>query len=199
MIHDKQYSQSEAELDFLNILFESEPSFPWNPEALESDVYFEELEAKFPFVNGFTDAELEERSQKFMNSINQLWSATRLRQSLLEQFAAQVPQEVLSRLAHVATGMAQQVSARSLSLAEQLVCCVQELLPQWPEEDLQVLARPFAYAMRGGETEGADSVQVTAGSTSWSELSEIEQARTCLAIARFALGELLAEDELTDA
>ena len=198
MIHDNHYPQSEAELDFLNLLFESDLPFPWNPEDLESDVYFEELEARSPFVNAFTDAELEERSLQFMNSINQLWSATRLQKSLLEKFASQVPQEVLSRLAQVATGLAQQVSARSLSLAEQLVCCVQELLPQWPEEDLQVLARPFAYAMRGGETEGVDSVLVTAGSTSWSELSEIEQARTCLAIARFALGELLMEDELTD-
>ncbi len=197
MIHDHHYSQSEAELDFLNILFQSDPPYPWNPEALESDVYFEELEARSP-VNGFTDAELEERSQQFINSINQLWPATRLQKSLLEQFTSQVPQEVLTRLAQVATGMAQQVSARRLSLAEQLVYCVQALLPQWPEEDLQVLARPFAYAMRGGETEGRDCVQLTAGSTSWSELSEIEQARTCLAIARFALGELLAEDDLTD-
>lgn len=195
MIHDNQYSQSEAELDFLNILFESEPLFPWNPEALESDVYFEELEARCSFVNGFTDAELEERSQGFMNNINQLWSATRLQKSLLEQFASQVPQEVLSRLAQVATGMAQQVSARSLSLAEQLVCCVQELLPQWPEEDLQVLARPFAYAMRGGELEGMEGGSAIVGSACWSELSEIEQARTCLVIARYALSEILSDQE----
>lgn len=195
MIHDDRNPQSEAELDFLQILFESDPPFPWNPEALESEVYFEELEVKFPLTKAFTDAELAERAQQLFNEINPLWSATQLQKSLLQQFATQVPQEVLNRLAQVVTGMAQQVSIRSLSLADQLVHCVQELLPQWPDEDLQVLARPFAYAMRGGEADGVDVTMGTGHSGDWSELSDIEQARTCLAIARYALGEVLSNSD----
>lgn len=193
MIHDEHCPQAEAELDFLNILFQSDPPFPWNPATLECEAYFEELEAIAPLADVFTDAELTERSQQFINEINQLWPATYLQKSLLQQFATQVPQEVLNRLAKVVTGMTQQVSSGSLSLADQLVHCVQELLPQWPEEDLQVLARPFAYAMRGGETERIDSIVATVRSESWSELSDIEQARTCLAIARYALGEVFPE------
>lgn len=77
-----------------------------------------------------------------------------MKTSLLQNFAEQIPDELLNRLAQAATRMNEEVSSRSLSLADQLVQCVQELLPQWSEEDLQVLARPFAYAMRGAELDG---------------------------------------------
>ncbi len=195
MIDDTQNLEIQAEWDLLNILFSGEQPYPINPYTPEAEAYFLEQEAPDFVAEVFTKAELTERSQHFMGQMNHLWSATRLQTSLLQRFAEQIPDELLNRLAQVATRITEQVSSRSLSLGEQLVHCVQELLPQWPEEDLQVLARPFAYAMRGAEPDGVELSGATVGSTSWSELSEIEQARTCLAIARYALLEVLSDQE----
>ena len=75
-------------------------------------------------------------------------------------------------------------------MAVQLVQCVQELLPSWAEDDLLVLARPFAYTMRGKDTDTIDSVLGNICSQEWKALSEIEQARAGLAIAHYALTQL---------
>ena len=113
-----------------------------------------------------------------------------LQKSLAQQFADRVPQDLLQRLAQAAVHVTQEVSRQSSSLANQLVDCVQEILPNWQEEDLQVLARPFAYAMRGNDSDQVQSTLTTAQAVNWTELSEIEQARTGFAIARYALSKL---------
>ncbi|WRH65035.1 MAG: hypothetical protein RSE13_13780 [Planktothrix sp. GU0601_MAG3] len=195
MINDANDPEIQTEWDLLNDLFPYDLPYPWNPYTIEAESFFIEREAGTSIVAVFTEAELAERSQRLMNQINQLWSATHLQTSLLKRFAEKIPDELLNRLAQVVTRMTEQVSSQSLSLADQLVGCVQELLPQWPEDDLQVLARPFAYAMRGGETDGVRSNSTILEGTSWSELSEIEQARTCLAIARYALLEVFSDQE----
>lgn len=66
--------------------------------------------------------------------------------------------------------------------------CIQELLPNWAEDDLLVLARPFAYSMRGADTD--EFVLGNVPSQDWTALSEIEKARTGLAIAQYALAQL---------
>ncbi|VXD16067.1 conserved hypothetical protein [Planktothrix serta PCC 8927] len=195
MNDDTQNLEIQAEWDLLKILFPNDPLYPWNPYTPEAEAYFLQAEATNSVVEAFTETELIERSQQFMSQMDQLWSATPLQTSLLQRFAEQIPDELLNHLAQVATRITKQVSLRSLSLGDQLVHCVQELLPQWSEEDLQVLARPFAYAMRGAEPDGVELSGATGESMSWSELSEIEQARTCLAIARYALLEVLSDPE----
>lgn len=195
MINDAQNPEIQAEWDLLNCLFPNESPYPWNPHTMEAEAYLLKQEAPDFLVEAFTDAELAESSQRFIGKINQLWLATSLQTSLLQRFAEQIPHELLHRLVQVTTRITQQVSSQSLSLADQLVYCVQELLPQWSEEDLQVLARPFAYAMRGGELEGMEVGSPIVGSACWSELSEIEQARTCFVIARYALSEIVSAQE----
>jgi hypothetical protein len=195
MINDADNSEIQAEWDLLNDLFPSDLlPYPWNPYTVEAEAYFMEQDAGNSIMAVFTEAELGERSQRLMNQINQFWSATHLQTSLLKCFAEKIPDELLNRLAQVVTRMTEQVSSQSLSLADQLVRCVQELLPEWPEEDLQVLARPFAYAMRGAEPEVRSNSTIPEA-TSWSELSEIEQARTCFMIARYALLEVFSDQE----
>ncbi|WP_254175041.1 hypothetical protein [Planktothrix pseudagardhii] len=194
MINDAQNPELQAEWDLLNCLFLNESPYPWNP-PMEVEAYLLKQEAPDFLVEAFTDAELAESSQRFIGQINQLWLATSLQTSLLQRFAEQIPHELLHRLVQVTTQITQQVSSQSLSLADQLVYCVQELLPQWSEEDLQVLARPFAYAMRGGKLEEMEVGSEIVGSVCWSELSEIEQARTCFVIARYALSEILSAQE----
>ncbi|WP_040957285.1 hypothetical protein [Planktothrix agardhii] len=197
MINDADNSEIQAEWDLLNDLFLNDLPSSWNPYTVKAEACFLDQNAEDSLMAAFTEAELVERSQRFMNQINQFWPATRLKTSLLRNFAEQIPDELLNRLAQAATRMNEEVSSRSLSLADQLVQCVQELLPQWSEEDLQVLARPFAYAMRGAELDG-DGVRSNSTilkETSWSELSEIEQARTCFVITRYALLEVFSAQE----
>jgi hypothetical protein len=75
-------------------------------------------------------------------------------------------------------------------MAEQLMQCVQELLPNWAEDDLLVLARPFAYSMRSTDAAVIESMLSNLGCQDWTALAEIEQARASLAIAQYALTQL---------
>ena len=108
----------------------------------------------------------------------------------MQQRAASIPQDWLQAIAH----KAYHVLADQKSITDKLVQCVKDLLPNWAEDDLQVLARPFAYAMRGVDTKpNTPEIESVLGSTNsqeWAALSEIEQARASLAIARYALAEL---------
>ena len=107
---------------------------------------------------------------------------------MLQQFSTQVPQQLLDSILH----RAQQVITTNLSLADQMVQCVQDCLPNWAEDDLYVLARPFAYAMRGADTEMLEAALRSVRCAAWTELSGIEQARLSLAIARYALSQMPA-------
>ncbi|MGG6269807.1 hypothetical protein ACQ4M3_30410 [Leptolyngbya sp. AN03gr2] len=151
-------------------------SYPWNPADPESDSFFNSLEQKFP-IDTLSDAEISDRADAFFAHLDSLFAAPTLETSLAQKFAT-VPQSILNAIAR----QAQKLADSSATLADQLVLCVQEALPQWAEEDLQVLARPLAYAMRGEEP--------TVKSTDWSKLSETEQAKLTLAIARYALNEV---------
>jgi hypothetical protein len=77
-----------------------------------------------------------------------------------------------------------------LALVDQLVESVQTVLTDWETDDLQVMARPLAFSMRGGQEEVLEVLLQSVRQTDWEALSELEQARLSLAIARYALGEL---------
>ncbi len=177
----------QTDLDLLQALFEEEETYPWNPMQPESETYFTELEAEFELLDCLTDAEINRRSQALFTQVEQLYTATALQQSLLQRFADRVPRDLLNHLAHAALQVGQQMSDCSVSLADQLVECVQEILPQWQAEDLYVLARPFAYSMLGSETD--------IRAAKWMEMSEVEQARISLAVARYALSEMISAED----
>jgi hypothetical protein len=163
--------------------------YVWNPAAPESEPFFTALEQDIS-LDGWATDEVATRSSTFFAQVNQLWSAATLQETLIQRFASRVPQQFLASIAN----RAQQVLSSSVSLADQLVQCVQETLPNLAEDDLYVLARPFAHAMRGNES----SVEATfdrVRSIEWDALSEVEQARLSLAIARYALSELEAKRE----
>ncbi|MGB3402212.1 MAG: hypothetical protein WBA77_05930 [Microcoleaceae cyanobacterium] len=179
--HSKSHS-NQTDLDLLQALFEEENTYPWHPTHPDSVAYLTELETEFELSDCFTDSEIDQRSQTFFSRVEQLYIATTLQQSLLHRFADQVPRDLLDRLAEAAAEVGEKMSDCSVSLADGLVACVQDILPQWQAEDLYVLARPFAFSMLGSEAE----IQ----STQWAEMSEVEQARMSLAIARYALSEI---------
>lgn len=151
-------------------------AYPWNPADPESESFFNTLEQKFP-IDSLSDAEMSDRADAFFAHLDSLFAAPTLESSLAQKFAT-VPQSILNAIAR----QAQKLANSSATLADQLVLCVQEALPQWADEDLQVLARPLAYSMRGEEP--------TVKATDWSKLSETEQAKLTLAIARYALNEV---------
>ena len=207
---ERESSQVEKEL--LEALLEPEDApYPWNPAEPESEAYFVEREQEL--LSGWPEEEAVP-TPDFLTALDSLWSSVtllsgennttdvaRIQTNLQQRFAARVPQDWLDEIAYQAhqafltQGNACGSSGDFLeqaqkSIAQQLVQCVQELVPNWAEEDLLVLARPFAYAMRGTETEAVDFVLNKVQHQDWTALTEIEQARTGLAIARYALSQL---------
>lgn len=179
--------KTQTELELLEAIVQTEIPYPWNPAMPESDAYLKALEKEFAVSDCLSDADTVKQSQVLFAQFEQLWSVATLKKSLFEKFA-RVPQDLLAGIAQ----RVENVTVNYQSLADQMVQCVLELLPQWGEEDLQVLARPLAYAMREAESEMMDLP--LAEGRCWAELSEIEQAKASLAIAHYALSQLRNSD-----
>ena len=187
---DSQYfrdSQTQAQMELLATIVQTDVAYPWNPAQLESESYLTALEEEFALSDSFSDSDIAQKSQVLFAQLEQVWLTTALQKSLREKFA-RVPQDFLTRIAQ----SVQNATVKYQSLADQMVECVLDILPQWAEEDLQVLARPLAYAMREVDSEGAQLVM--AAKRPWAQLSEIEQARVSLAVARYAISQLAISD-----
>ncbi len=187
---DSQYfrdSQTQAEMELLATIVQTDVAYPWNPAQLESESYLTGLEEEFALSDSFSDSDIAQKSQVLFAQLEQVWLTAALQKSLREKFA-RVPQDFLARIAQ----SVQNATVKYQSLADQMVECVLDILPQWAEEDLQVLARPLAYAMREVDSEGAQLVM--AARRPWAQLSEIEQARVSLAVARYAISQLAISD-----
>lgn len=187
--------QAQVELELLQlILQDSASSYPSNPAEPEAEAYFASLEQEV-IKAGWVEEDFFAPVQALTSQFNQLWAAVDATETVaqrlfntefFQRFATQVPQQMLNTIVQ----RAQQMISSNRTLADQLVHAVQECLPNWEEEDLQVLARPFAYAMRGSETEMLEVALRSVRCAEWAELSGIEQARLSLAIARYAIDQL---------
>jgi hypothetical protein len=189
-----ELNREQAEKDLLNLLLPTDQvdlqfdeSGDWKVQALDSakakipypldpaiaDDWFGELSVNL--LDELSDTEVLDRSDRFFCGLGQLW-ADDLATVLMRKFVT-VPQTVLKAIAL----KAEKMSTASGELADQLISCVQDALPSWAEDDLRVFARPLAYAMRGEEE------KVEPSSKDWAGLSEIEQAKLTLAIAKYAI------------
>lgn len=184
-----EYALTQAQVELLEALLQPQDErYPWNPTEPEAQDYFEELEQGCLLEPWEDEEEMISASQGFFEQLQQCWVSPLLREtdslqaSLLEQFATVVPQVWLEAIAN----KAQEVFSTNISLVEQLVLCVQPLLPHWTQDDLLVLARPLAYSMRGNYEQVKEA--------EWIELSHIEQVRLSLAVAHLALAQLNNED-----
>lgn len=180
-------SHTQAQMELLATIVQTDVAYPWNPAQLESESYLTALEEEFALSDALSDSDIAQKSQVLFAQLEQVWLTTALQKSLGEKFA-RVPQDFLARIAQ----SVQNATVKYQSLADQMVECVLDILPQWAEEDLQVLARPLAYAMREVDSEGAQLVM--AARRPWAQLSEIEQARVSLAVARYAISQLAISD-----
>jgi hypothetical protein len=195
----------QANLDLLKLIWAEDVKFPWNPADPEAEACLADLEAQVAAV-GWTEEDFASSAQAVAVTLDQAWSrlataestgstgssvslnaiATSFQDEATRARLNLVPQQVID----VIFRRAQQMLDANLSLAEQLVACVQESLPGWGNDDLQVLARPLAYAMRdSGDTAILESALKTVRCIDWTELSGVEQARLSLAIARYALAQ----------
>jgi hypothetical protein len=200
--------QAQAELELLQLILQDSAScYPCNPAEPEAEAYFAALEQEVVKA-GWMEEDFVAPMQALAAQFNQLWQTVdaadaanpavaadaatdavtqRLfKTEFFQRFATQVPQQMLNAIVQ----RSQQMLSSNLTLADQLVHAVQDCLPSWEEEDLQVLARPFAYAMRGSETEMLEVALRSVRCAEWTELSGIEQARLSLAIARYAIDQL---------
>ncbi|PIG95036.1 hypothetical protein [Gloeocapsopsis sp. IPPAS B-1203] len=190
---ESKYTPSPAQLDLLEALLSSEnATYPWNPADPEAAVYFEEQDQLA--IELLSQEEIKTRSQQFHSELEKTWykvtfnrnnfSNASCKRDWQHFFTAFVPQGWLEAIAC----QAQQVCHNQSSLAEKLVDCVRGLLPSLVEEDLLVLARPFASATHSAKQESENAISYVQ-QRKWDELSEIEQAKASLAIARYALAQ----------
>lgn len=181
-------SRENTEQDLFNTLVLFEDTVPWSIMDVEN-TQDSEMELSQDW-SGF-DAVLSQGAQAFFSSLDAVWqaspatsevSSSPLLKSLVQRLGTQIPQTILSEIAH----KTQQGLAKSKAEIDAAILCVQDLLPQWSLEDLLVFNRPFSYAMRSGQT-GVERVLQTLEVHAWDELSDFDQARVCLAIAHYAL------------
>ena len=185
-----------VELEMQALLQLDESPYPWSAMDPASAAYFDAMEQDFSWDDWSSD-EVATRSSAFFSQVNALWpaatakAADTLAESLSPRFAARLPQAMLDAIAQQAS----RVFDANVDLADRLVACVQDVLPAWGEEDLQVMARPLAYAMRGTSKEEAiDQALASVQSDNWQSLSEIDRARLSLVVARYAIAQIEQSD-----
>jgi hypothetical protein len=160
-------------------------SYPWNPADLEAESYFQRQEDQ-SVLQEWSEEDVQQAAASFFAKLNKCWPDTPidLINRLCQQFATQMPRVWLEKIAAEVT----QIASQKMPTANQLVSCVKELMPNWEEEDLLVLARPYSYAMRSNPS--ADSINNLAQPIDWLELSEMDQAKLTMLVTKYALDQI---------
>jgi hypothetical protein len=194
--NSENFSSTPIHLELLEALLDTEDvTYPWNHTAIESEEFFHDAEAQL-LMDELLDSELNTRSHTFYNQLDSLWNnynrttnvgvVASLKESLQTAIASRVPHEWIERIVEKAAN----IFNPQQPMSEQLMQCAQAVLPNLGVDDLLVLARPFAYAMRNGEPQSLESALNKVGQQEWNNLSEIEQAKVSLAVAYHAIRQL---------
>lgn len=188
-----------------SLLASSTSTYPWNPAEPDTADYYLETDRHFS-LDDWSDAEITQRSRSFFAQIQSCWanSPTPVLEfsplaALIEKFGARVPQQWLGQIAEnvrcLATNRLEPIVGVASPLENRLVQSVQDLLPNWAVDDLLVIARPYAYAMRGDT--GVENIDNIVRPLAWAELSELERAKLTIAIAQAAINDSNANDDST--
>ncbi len=183
-------NSSEVELQLIDRLLvtdESIANYPWNPAEPATADYYAETDCHFS-LDSWSEAEITYSSQAFFAKIQSCWANSPSPElelsplaALIAKFGARVPQQWLAQIsANVVRLVPEQ-----LEPIDQLVQSVQDLLPNWMAEDLLVIARPYAYTMRGDT--GVEQLDNIVRPLEWDQLSELERAKLTMAIAQVAI------------
>ncbi len=186
----KDLSLSETQAELLQRILDPEPSAPWLASEAAGE-YAMQIDAAGQALE-ISDEEAKKGWEGLSTQLNQIWAGasssakTSVLAALQEKFAGRLPSDYLSLISE----KAQQVAQSGQPMVKQLISCVQDGLDNIAEADLQVMARPMAFAMRGSSAD--EFVEVTIQSIrqgEWESLSPIEQARLSLAAARYAISQ----------
>lgn len=196
-------NQAAIELEFLQAVL-SDDTYPWlNAQDPSNTAYFDTLEEDWQsHASEEENSAIAAQEAQFFQRLEQVWAnvdaattqpsasssdaLATIQSTLIEQFQERIPVEMIRSLTHTV----HRAASQPLSLADQLVQSVQNILPEWGTEDLQVLARPYAFAMRGPESDKLEVALRSVRYAAWTELSGVEQARLSLAIARYTLSQM---------
>jgi hypothetical protein len=183
-------AEQQAQLDLLHSVLDSASTMPWHPYSPAATQYFDQLEQTVADELG-DDLEIASQWSKVSALANALWASSdnSLLTTLAQKFGDRMPQELLTQL----TTQVQAVAQSGQTLMDQLVTAAQAVVTNVAVDDLQVVARPMAMAMRSGEADSIEAAVQSIRAADWDELSEMEQAKLSLAIARYALAKLDAE------
>jgi hypothetical protein len=180
-------TESEIEAELLDYLLAPPPhNYPWNPADPETVEYYIDTDREFN-LDDLTDEEIGERSQSFFAQIQSCWADVPTPEVddtldlLTAKFGARVPQQWLETIATKVSS----IIDSNLEPAEHLVKSVQDLLSNWAIDDLFVMARPYAYAMRCDP--GVNDPDRIVRPLNWLELSEVERAKLTILIAQYAI------------
>jgi hypothetical protein len=180
------------------LLLSEEEVYPWNPAEPEAETFFAELERGFLLDCFQEEEEVNIASQALFERLHKCWdkvsseessvvsASDSLSKSLFERFGQRVPTAWLETISNIAL----EVVHSNLSAAQQMVQCIKPLLSNWHEEDLLVLARPVAYAMRGNLQPAQEEIPNVVPTVDWNSLSQKEQISLSLVVAQAALTQL---------
>ena len=101
--------------------------------------------------------------------------------TLTDKFGGRVPQAWLAEIANQVTNL----TTQKLEPIDRLIESVRGLLSNWAADDLLVMARPYAYAMRCDP--GVNDPTRIVRDLEWTKLSELEQAKLTMLIAQYAI------------
>ncbi len=174
--------------ELLAVLLSDEAPYPWTNDSPNTEAFFDRLEAEWTAAASPEElAMLEASGEQFFETLDQAWDPPQpLQAKLEEKFGDRIPSNFVQAIVQ----QAQTLAASSQPMANQLVECVQSILGDWDSEDLFVLARPYAYAMRGKESDSLEVALRSVRYAAWTELSGVEQARLSLAIARYTISQI---------
>ncbi|MGB3292083.1 MAG: hypothetical protein WBB01_03705 [Phormidesmis sp.] len=175
-----------AEAELLQAVLDSD-RYPWlTGDAVDDEA---QLEAAGQPLE-ISDDEASQGWQRLSQQLSVIWGTDEAQSPLQQKFAGRLPAAMMAHITEKAQQVAHQAQAAGTSRVSQMIFCVQDMLTQLGEADLQVMARPMALAMRGSSSEefveaAVQSVRVA----DWDELSPIEQGRLSLAAARYAIAQ----------
>ncbi len=179
---ESEASQNPLAEELLEVLLQEEDYYPWNPADPDAEEYFTELEESFSLVDALGSVELDNQAETFFAHLHQCWPSpakSNLRTALVEQFGSLLPIAWLETIIE----QAERSVSQNLQPINQVVECIKPLWSSWTEADLQLLARPLVYAMRG---------TTPSKEVAWDELSEVDKIRLSMAVAQDVLEQVQA-------
>ena len=192
--HHDSPDLSEPQAELLQSVLSAD-SYPWLPADVSAD--YEAHLAEVGQTLEISDEEAAAGWQRLSTQLDSVWSGADVDVlALLKQkFVARLPESVLraigDRAQQIALSPSLGTSEKARPMAARMIDCVKGTVSAIGEADLQVMARPMAFAMRSSGAEKlVDATVASVRQADWEMLSPLEQARLSLAAARYAIAQI---------